>query len=283
MMLFITGAEKVGAFIDLAGVKCGRLTVISRDSKSLNGRVRWMCRCECGKSSLVDGWFLRKGKTKSCGCSRTPLRGTEDLTGKRFGRLVAIKNVGKNKHGRPLWECICDCGKVMVVNSNAIKRGNTKSCGCLNVEKRGSSNRTHGMSRTKTYISWTAMKARCYDKSNKAYNRYGGRGIVICDRWLNSFENFLNDMGERPFRGATVERIDNAGSYSPDNCKWAGLTEQGRNKRNNKLITVNGETKTQSEWSQITGISQQEIYRRLKSGRKPCEAITVVSGRKKKR
>lgn len=135
-----------------------------------------------------------------------------------------------NRHRQLYWNCVCDCGKETIVAGMNLRNDHTKSCGCFHLD----AVRTHGLARTKTYISWISMKTRCSNKNDKyKYGIYGGRGITICDRWLNSFENFLEDMGKRP-KNHTLDRIDSTGNYEPDNCRWATPLQQARNRRLNK-------------------------------------------------
>jgi len=157
-----------------------------------------------------------------------------NLTNQRFGKLVVIKRVGTNKQKSSLWECRCDCEKIVTVSSGHLRFGDTKSCGCHRraiATKHGHNTDLNGKS--STYSSWDAMIQRCTNKNHASYRNYGGRGITICERWLN-FKNFLADMGEKP-EGLTIERIDNNKNYEPSNCKWILKTEQSFNRRVNKL------------------------------------------------
>lgn len=178
-----------------------------------------------------------------------------DLENKRFGRLTAIKQVSAPSHVKPKrrhYLCKCDCGAVRVVSVSHLTSGHTKSCGCLSKEM-ASDRAKHGYYGTTEYASWYSMKKRCLNKNYKEYQYYGGRGINICERWLD-FENFIQDMGKKPSPSHSLDRIDNAGNYEPRNCRWASKTKQGNNKRNNILITYKGETKTLAQWARLKGI-----------------------------
>lgn len=150
--------------------------------------------------------------------------------GNRYGRLVVLERAGSDRHYRAQWLCLCDCGDTKVILGQSLRRGLTRSCGCLNIE----SKTKHGMSYHPLYNVWHNMMRRCYDSNNPRYADYGGRGIEICDRW-KSIENFIEDMGDRPM-GATLDRIDNNGSYSPENTRWATPKEQNLNKRVSVLL-----------------------------------------------
>lgn len=155
-----------------------------------------------------------------------------DLTGQRFGRLVCVKDAGRNNNGGVLWKCICDCDMVVVVSNGALRSGGTVSCGCLRKEKTLKSSTTHGMSNTPTYHTWVGMIQRCTNPNSPDYHYYGARGVKVCKHWLK-FDNFFKDMGERP-KGLTLERKNTNGDYNLSNCKWASWVEQNRNRRLSK-------------------------------------------------
>lgn len=186
-----------------------------------------------------------------------------DLAGRIFGRLHVIEDVGVNKNGKFLWKCVCDCGNEKIALSQPLLDGRTQSCGCLHKEQLTERLTKHGLTkvgkRHPLYLTWAGMKQRCYNPKSLAYDRYGGRGIKVCDRWLNSFPNFLQDMGEKPSKHHSLERDDNDGDYSPKNCRWATLDIQSKNKRSNIWIEYGNEKYVISDWATKIGITQQHL------------------------
>lgn len=188
---------------------------------------------------------------------------TIDLTGHVFGKLTVVERVPSTKH-HTMWRCVCACSRETIVGSDMLRGGKTRSCGCLKNEP--AHNKTHGMAGTPEYGAWANMRSRCINTGDKAYANYGGRGIRVCDRWMDSFENFLSDMGKRPSAQHSLDRIDNDGPYSPENCRWATRGKQQNNRRNTKFITYGGETKAVAEWAAITGISDETLRNRIRLG-----------------
>ena len=185
-----------------------------------------------------------------------------DLTGQKFGKFTVVKYIGQNSSKRSTWLCRCDCGTEKIMNGHRLTSGDIKSCGCSRKGNKG--RETHGMCGTKIYSLWKSIRARCYKKNFVQYKDYGGRGIKVCNRW-QKFENFLEDMGDTIPKGMSIDRIDNDGDYSPENCRWATRFEQANNKRDNIFITYNGETLTLSQWSRKLNIKYMTLYHRLKS------------------
>lgn len=184
-----------------------------------------------------------------------------DITGQRFGKLVALERAGRVKRVS-LWLCRCDCGREKVIRYGNLASGHTQSCGCSWREAKIKRNTTHGRAYTRTYKIWAGMLKRCRNPKSKQWSDYGGRGIEVCEKW-HTFENFYADMGDCP-DGYSIERIEVNGHYEPGNCKWATSKEQSRNRRDRKRYDYNGESFTLAEWSEKTGISVSSLWARLK-------------------
>lgn len=199
-----------------------------------------------------------------------------DLTGRRFGRLTVIRYLGKRSNQSD-WLCKCDCGEdsfTRVLSQNLLRKLHTQSCGCLRDEKCGNQFRTHGLRKSPEYVIWCRMRERCCDKNNPAYKNYGGRGVRVCEEWQQSFEAFYRDMGPRPAADYELDRFpDNDGPYCKSNCRWTTRIQQARNRRNNRLITIDDETHCVSEWAEIMGIKGYVIRLRLRRGWTERDAV----------
>lgn len=201
----------------------------------------------------------------------------KDLTGQRFGRLIVISFSHKKDGGkRYFWNCLCDCGNTTIIRIDHLKSRHTQSCGCLLIEKITK----HGFSRSHIYRIWAGMIARCQNPKMNCYGHYGGRGISVCEEWLD-FENFYTDIGQyKPSHKHEIDRINNDAGYSLDNCRWATSKENHRNTSKNIWIEFDCKTKTLAEWSEVTGIKYQTIRSRLRNGWSIERALTEQARRK---
>lgn len=195
------------------------------------------------------------------------------VEGQRFNRWTVIREV-EEKHGLRIFLCKCDCGSISEVYMNSLRYNRSKSCGCLRAEMCTERLKSHGMSNTTEYNCYCHMIQRCNNKKSKFYRHYGGRGIVLCDRWSdkeNGFINFIEDMGMRPDDKQSIDRIDVNKGYSPDNCRWADYTTQAYNKRNTVLLSYNGKNMNMQDWSSELNIPVTLIRRRHDQGLEPVE------------
>lgn len=200
-----------------------------------------------------------------------------DMTGQRFGKYTVIDIVhrkgGAGKH--IYWNCICDCGNRREVSGSDLRIRGTKMCkSCARTK--------HGKTNTPEYGVWCKIKSRCYNKSHKFYEYYGGRGISVCNRWLNSFENFYSDMGKRPSLKLSIDRIDNNGNYEPSNCRWATTTQQNNNTRVNHYLTIGNETYTIAQWARRAGIEYGTLNARINKCKWPPEKAVYTPVRKRR-
>lgn len=227
----------MGKAKDLSGKRFGRLVVgYDTGERTKHRNVIWHCVCDCGNEIDLPANALVNGNTSSCGCMRNGGVGGGvgggkpiDLTGKRYGKLVAIKRVGRSKDRDSLWLMKCDCGNTCVKNARSLNNGDVTSCGC--------NYKSYDHANGRLYRVYHGMKARCYNKKNVSYKWYGGLGVKVCDEWLNDFNTFAkwaldNGYDKTAPRGQlTLDRIDPTGNYEPSNCRWISIAEQQLNKR----------------------------------------------------
>jgi hypothetical protein len=216
----------------------------------------------------------------------------KNRVGEKYNRLTFVRPTSiDTTSGDMRWIVRCDCGKESELRATVVVRGKTKSCGCIaidilraNAKKRIGVPLKHGHStngkRTSEYSIYKTMKARCYNKNSKNYIRYGGRGIAVCDRWLESFDNFYADMGSRPSSLHSIDRVNNDGPYSPDNCRWATKKEQSDNSTNPIVIEFNGVSMNLTGWAKSIGINLSSLTERI--GKWGIErALTTPRGAKR--
>lgn len=198
-----------------------------------------------------------------------------NLIGRRFGKLIVIRRMNNNKSNKITWLCECDCGNKKIICGGDLKNGRTQSCKCLLI--------THNLSNHNLYPIWNQMIQRCTNTNDKYYNGYGGRGIKVCERWME-FPNFIEDMGNGWKPGLQIDRIKNNKGYYKENCRWTTPKQQQRNRRDNHLETYNNKTQCLAAWEEETCICQSTIRHRLKAGWSIKKAlITPVKKRRKKK
>lgn len=206
----------------------------------------------------------------------------DHVLGMRFGRLLAVSICPhRNRHGHVLVDCVCDCGLARIFTKQSLLSGRVKSCGCFRKEVSANRFRTHGHtshgSASLTYSTWVGMNERCHYEKNISFRYYGALGIQVCNEWRGpgGFQRFLSDVGLRPSRSHSLDRIDSNGNYEPGNVRWATNKEQGRNKKSNRIIEFNGEKMILSDWASRLGIGQGTLSHRLNSGWSIERAITT--------
>ena len=187
--------------------------------------------------------------------------------GEKIGRLTVVECIGNKNNGAKIYKCLCDCGNTKEVVGIELRRGHTKSCGCLFKEVQLKTVTKHGQRYSRLYSIWNGIKKRCENPNCSNFKNYGGRGITVCNEWKESFQAFYEWAMKNGYsHNLTIERIDVNGNYEPSNCKWTTIKEQANNKRNSVYIEYEGETHTISEWSEILGIKSGTIYSRIYRG-----------------
>lgn len=268
------------------GDRYGHLTVIKEVEKNKHGLRQMLCKCDCGNEKIITVSHLSGGASVSCGCHTftKPRTDVESLIGHRFGKLVVIEYVGKQNKGtkenRISVKCKCDCGNETIVTVKNLKNGNTQGCGCT----RGLACITHGCTSKHTddpngkrlFKIYRGILDRCNNPNNPNFKNYGGRGIKCCKEWTDSFISFKEWALENGYSGnLSIDRINVNGGYCPENCRWATQKEQCNNKRDNIIISFQGESHTAQEWGEIVGIKPCTIRYRIHQGYTPEQVLTI--------
>ena len=208
---------------NLTGRRFGKLLVIEQRGVNNFHNALWLCRCDCGNEIIVRAGDLKSGNTKSCGCVKK-----NDLTGRRYGKLLVQKRLDTRDHGETWYRCVCDCGNIVEARQSNLLKEHNLSCGKVGCKK---TNKTHGMRSSELYHTYYDIHTRCSRKDNPLY---GGRGIKVCDEWsgANGFVAFMEwSLSHGYEKGKTIDRIDVDGDYMPENCRWTDVETQARNKR----------------------------------------------------
>ncbi|MBQ9268712.1 MAG: hypothetical protein IJ206_04235 [Oscillospiraceae bacterium] len=253
-----------------AGRKICKLTVIERAGEGRFGAPKWLCRCECGNVLIADETSLRNHNIRSCGCCDAK----EDLTGQKFGMMTVLGRAVNDPAGKARCLCRCDCGKEKVMRIEHLRNNPMPNCGCYSHEQWVKKSTKHGTEGTPLYTIWNGMKNRCYNPKQEAYERYGAKGIMVCDRWRDDPRKFIEDMGPTYQPGLQIDRIDYNGPYSPENCRWVTQKENARNKSNNHIVdTIYGKV-TLAEAAERSGLLESTICDRERKD-VPAEFLTL--------
>jgi hypothetical protein len=270
---------------DLTGQKFNHLIVVALfDKKDKDSRFLWECKCDCGSDEIIlaTSRDLKNGRKKSCNCLKNKkIKLPIDLTGKTFGKLKVIEmdRGYQSENGQFKWRCECDCGNITYVTTRNLKSETTQSCGCIKYNP-NSPYKTDIVYK-KLLIVWTGMKKRCNNPKYEHYNIYGGRGIVVCQEW-HSFKPFYEWALKSDYKiGLQIDRIDTNGNYEPSNCRWVTPKENSQNRRNNKYLTINGETKLISQWAKENGVTIKTLNDRIKRGWSESEVLMPKGYRRK--
>lgn len=206
-----------------------------------------------------------------------PAMPESEFIGKRNGRLVCIREASRKSKNVRRFLFRCDCGKEKEIILGSFRSGRVNSCGCISVEniRAVTAKMARHLGAKTEYRTWAAMRSRCADPNNQSYALYGERGITVCNRWNDSFAHFLEDMGLRPSAKHSLDRIDNDGPYSPENCRWTTHDVQMRNQRRSRLITAKGRTLNICDWAKELGCTNTVLHSRIKAGWSDVDAVTV--------
>lgn len=257
------------------GKKYNHLTIIGSVPREIkNGKKKEFkveCLCDCGNKCIEIFTSVRSGKIKSCGCETVKNIERKELynknyIGKKYGKLTIVDVIFTSKGKSPIAHCKCDCGKDHDANLYDILFGKTKSCGCYSIEKIIERSTKHGDARERLYCIYIGMKKRCYNPNNNAYKYYGGRGIKICDEWLENYLNFKSwALNNGYTEKLTIDRIDVNGDYEPSNCRWVTMKVQANNKTDSVYIDYNGKSQTLRQWCDELNLDYKLMVERFYS------------------
>lgn len=287
---------------DYIGKQIFNLKVVGvSDEVSKTGEKQWEFECVCGKVIARPPSRVISGHVKSCGCTRYNQENNPRTSGKinpkktDFSKYIGCKNNRltvlsvhrQETGGRARLECVCDCGKTVFIYPYQFDSGSVLSCGCArfghsDCHKGNTSRRTHNLTKSRFYKKWNDMIRRCYNQNEPAYRWYGRRGITVCDDWRETPEKFIEwcELTHPNQPGFTLDRIDGRKGYSPENCRWITQQEQVHNLKNNRFVTINGETHCVTEWFREYGISSGAVYRRVHNGQSFEQAIKELIEKK---
>ena len=250
---------------ELVGKKFGKLLVLEYEElEQKNKHGSYKCLCDCGNISHPKKSALTSGRSTSCGhCHQKQI-----FPGMRTNMLTVIKESGRDINRNSLWECRCDCGRVVDLAANALRNGQL-SCGCM------AGKVTHHQTNTRLYSIWTGIKRRCYNTHDKSYQKwYGSKGIKMCEEWKNNFMSFHDwSVSNGYTENLTIDRVDSAGDYEPSNCRWVTQRDQATNRSNNVLFTCNGETLTEIDWAKKLKVAPATIKRRFEKYGSPYKEV----------
>lgn len=203
-----------------------------------------------------------------------------DIVGRRFGRWTVLRDIASDDKDRRVW-CRCDCGQERSVMAGSLRKGVSNSCGCLKLEKLWTHGASGGGTRHRKaerwYKAWSNMIDRCYNPNYEGWHNYGGRGVIVCDRWRNDPLAFRKDMGD-PTRGKSLDRIDVNGIYSSENCRWASHQRQCWNKRTNVMVDFHGHHVCLAEAAKMAGLRYSVVWQRVHNGWSTHDALNVPVG-----
>lgn len=252
---------------DITGEKFGKLIVLKRDGYT-NGKkksILWLCKCDCGNEVRRTAAHLKQNNTSST-CGKCNLIKDSDYIGKTFGYWVVVKPEKGNSR-KKAYLCQCKCGKYKIVNADTLKLGTSKSCGCFHKEDMIKRQTTHGKTGQRIMNIYYDIKSRCYDNKNKRFADYGGRGVAMCEEWVNNSSAFVEWALNNGYSDElTIDRVNNDGNYEPTNCRWTTIKEQAQNRRSCIMLTYFGVTKNLKQWCECIGEDYKKIYGRYHRG-----------------